>query len=164
MAEKLTISSDPRTRKLQKSYSEGGTAFFKHSKVHSSQGFVKAAGTILALPYPTKGFFQKKQVCQGATEYSRQFQDTPVCYSSMANKPLCAYDPLAYRSRNMQTGPFKLSKHTSSIEFDDGLHFVKKRQFQTTNRTQYTGLPCDPRTNGGILAEQVANRRYLQAK
>jgi len=162
---KMPGTADPKLRKLRKSYSDCGTAFFKDSKVHSSSGFMKAGGTILAIPFPTKGFYHKDPVLDGKTEYSRQFTDAPVCYSSMPKKPLCVYDPLAYRSRNMQSCPPKMNKHTSSLTFESGgLHFQKKRRFVTTHSNEYEGMPCDPRTNGGILAEKCALRRFHQAK
>jgi len=117
-----------------------------------------------AVPYHVKGMPQKKLVLQGDTEYSGQFMMKRECYSSMPNKPLCAYDPLAFRSRNRTCPKQTITKAFSSVKFDDGLFFCKKRQFVTSHHNSYTGLPVDPLSNSGILAEKYALMVAVNAK
>ena len=60
-------------------------------------------------------------------------------YSSMDNKPLRQYDPLAYRSRNA-VGDVKMPRNNSSVIEFTSFDYQKKRRFMTTNQTSYEGL------------------------
>eukprot|EP00397_Hematodinium_sp_SG-2012_P031604 GEMP01033576.1.p2 GENE.GEMP01033576.1~~GEMP01033576.1.p2 ORF type:complete len:161 (+),score=23.14 GEMP01033576.1:57-539(+) len=160
----MVVTRDPQLAKLKRCYSDAGPGFFKNSKLHSSPGFFQIAGTILAMPYPVKGIPQKVEVLDGATEYSSKFRQNPECYSSMANKPLCVYDPLSYRSRNRQSTKVSGAKRGSSLSFDDGLFVDHNRRFVTSHRNFYQGMPCDPRSNDGIISDQYALRVEREQK
>ncbi|CAJ1461585.1 unnamed protein product [Effrenium voratum] len=91
-----------------------------------------------------------------------QFREMPYCYASMDRKPLMPYTPNAFRSRLAVDDAPVPYKNSSTIEFDDGIHTCHKRRFQTTNMTFYTGEPCDPRSNQGVIADHTRFRRFMQ--
>ncbi|OLP80642.1 RNA-binding protein 1 [Symbiodinium microadriaticum] len=92
------------------------------------------------------------------------FREMPYCYASMDRKPLMPYTPNAFRSRLAVDDAPVPYKNASTIEFNDGIHTCHKRRFQTTNATVYTGEPCDPRSNQGVIAAQTRFRKFMQAK
>ncbi|CAD7949540.1 unnamed protein product [Amoebophrya sp. A25] len=159
------LSQDPKLNKLKQKYANAGSGYFKNSAVGSSRGFFQTAGIILARPYKTGAVPSKpKNMSPGQSEYSTQFGPKRYCYSSMDNKPLEPYDPMAYRSRNAQAD-LKLRKNNSSaVSFDQGLFVDKKRQFYTTNSQYLTGDPVTVVSNPGILADQYKIRREQRAK
>lgn len=143
---------------------DAGVNFFKGAKVGSSRGFVTVAGTILAIPHkrassrPATGGMSYTPI---ATEYMHQFRERPYCYCSMDRKPLRPYDPLDYRSRIAIEDIPVPYKNASIVDFNDGIHTCHKKRFNTNHRTFYTGEPCDPRSNQGILAENQVFRKTL---
>eukprot|EP00812_Abedinium_dasypus_P015841 NODE_9506_length_338_cov_200.837456.p2 GENE.NODE_9506_length_338_cov_200.837456~~NODE_9506_length_338_cov_200.837456.p2 ORF type:complete len:84 (-),score=26.81 NODE_9506_length_338_cov_200.837456:87-302(-) len=71
---------------------------------------------------------------------------------------------MALRSRlAVHDVPVKI-KGASQIEFTSGIHTCHQKRFNTTNMTVYTGEPCDPRTNPGILSHSTRFRHQQQAK
>jgi len=82
----------------------------------------------------------------------------------MDNKPLCKYDPLAYRSRNAVADYKAGAPNTSRIKFDHGLHVQERRQFYTTNSQTYLGNPAEPISNPGILSEKYVIARADREK
>merc|ERR1719183_2049899 len=91
----------------------------------------------------------------GQAEYQHKFREQPYCYCSMDNKPLCPYDPLAYRSRlAVEDAPVPY-KNASIVHFDGGITTVHKKRFNTTHGTSFTGEPPDPRSNQGIISDNV---------
>ena len=145
---------DPRMAKLKKQWDQSGASFFRNSHVQSSPGFFMQSGVCLALPLKTLKPVQKPDAKMPVSEYAGKFTEKRYCYSSMDNKPLCPYEPLAYRSRNAEADLQIPYKNSSIVKFDQGLHVMKKRQYHTTNGMNYTGEPCETRTNPGILAEK----------
>lgn len=159
------LALDPKLRKLKKSYSNAGPAFFKNSMVGSSRGFFQTAGTILARPYKTGAVSAKaKSRDVGKSEYSQNYNEKRYCYSSMDNKPLQRYDPLAYRSRNALPDCKIMVNNSSIVQFDQGLHVDKKRQFYTTNGQYLAGAPVSVISNPGILSEQYKILSDARAK
>merc|ERR1740117_656261 len=89
----------------------------------------------------------------GGSEQGHQFRESPYCYASMDRKPLVPYDPNSYRSRLAVDDAPVPFKNASSIEFGGGIHTCHKRRFLTTTGLSYTGEPCDPRSNMGMVAD-----------
>lgn len=141
--------------KLKAKYAQAGPAYFKNTVVGSSRGFFQVQGQILAKPHFT-GAVQasRRSASVGNSEYKAEFGVKRECYSSMDNKPLVKYDPLAYRSRNAVEDHRQRKGNHSSVTFDMGLFVAKKRQFYTTNSQYYQGNPVAVISNPGILAEQ----------
>ncbi|KAF4690847.1 hypothetical protein FOZ60_016819 [Perkinsus olseni] len=88
------------------------------------------------------------------SEYGAQFRDRPLCYSTMAQKPLTSYSPTSMRSRNRQAGVKPPSKNASQIVFNDGINADAKKRFWTTQRTFHNGTPLDLRTHQGIVSRE----------
>jgi len=98
------------------------------------------------------------------SEYQQQFKEKAYCYCSMDKKPLQTYDPLAYRSRiAIEDAPVPY-KNASIVDFQDGMHTCHAKRFHTNHRTFFTGEPCDPRSNQGILAENTQFRRQIMSR
>lgn len=146
-----------------------GVNFFKGAKTGSAQGYISVAGTILAIPHSIPGKRRAQTPTDrprfsGVTEYMQQYKEQAYCYCSMDKKPLQNYHPLAYRSRvAIEDAPVPY-KNASIVDFNDGIHTVHKKRFNTSNRTFYTGEPCDPRSNQGILAENTHFRRQIMSR
>lgn len=141
-----------------------GANFFKDSKVGSTRGYITVAGSILGIPHKTRSrpnTGSSVSLTPMATEYMHQFRERPYCYCSMDKKPLRPYDPLDYRSRIAIEDIPVPYKNASIIDFNEGIHTCVKKRFNTNHRTFYTGEPCDPRTNQGILAENQIFRKTL---
>jgi len=167
-----------RTATPRKRYSPGkgldaassGVNFFKDAQVGSARGYISVAGNILAIPHKIPGR-RRAQTPQangprfnGVTEYMQQYREQHYCYCSMDKKPLQQYNPGAYRSRiAIEDAPVPY-KNASIVDFNDGIHTCHKKRFHTNNRTFYTGEPCDPRSNQGILAENTHFRRSLMSR
>mmetsp|Transcript_18761 Transcript_18761/g.46909 ORF Transcript_18761/g.46909 Transcript_18761/m.46909 type:complete len:171 (-) Transcript_18761:503-1015(-) len=159
------LSADPKIDQLKRKYANAGPSYFKNSAVGSSRGFFQTAGVILARPYKTGAVPAKpKNGNPGSSEYATQFGPKRYCYSSMDNKPLSKYDPMAYRSRNALPDIKLRANNSSTVDFDQGLFVDKKRQFYTTNSQYLTGDPVTVVSNPGILADQYAIRREQRAK
>lgn len=143
-----------------------GANFFKDSKVGSTRGYITVAGTILGIPHKrrTRPPSDHVSLAPMATEYMHQFRERPYCYCSMDKKPLRPYDPLDYRSRIAIEDIPVPYKNASIVDFNEGIHTCMKKRFNTQHRTFYTGEPCDPRTNQGILAENQIFRKSLQGR
>jgi len=156
---------DPKLKKLKQSYANAGPGFFKDSMVGSSRGFFQTAGTILARPYKTGAVAARaKSRDIGKSEYATSYQEKRYCFSSMNNKPLQPYDPLAYRSRNALPDIPIMVNNSSVVSFDQGLHVDKKRQFYTTNGQYFVGEPVSVISNPGILAEHYKLTQERRAK
>eukprot|EP00746_Dinoflagellata_sp_MGD_P007162 gnl/MRDRNA2_/MRDRNA2_114131_c0_seq1.p1 gnl/MRDRNA2_/MRDRNA2_114131_c0~~gnl/MRDRNA2_/MRDRNA2_114131_c0_seq1.p1 ORF type:complete len:167 (+),score=25.49 gnl/MRDRNA2_/MRDRNA2_114131_c0_seq1:72-572(+) len=139
------------------SASDSGVNYFRGSKVGSATGYIAVAGQVLAVPHSRLGRAKSatgpRIRFDGMSEYQTKFREAPYCYCSMDRKPLSAYDPLSYRSRlAVEDAPVPY-KNASIVNFHDGIHTCHKKRFNTTNQTFFTGEPCDPRSNQGILSE-----------
>mmetsp|Transcript_131890 Transcript_131890/g.246645 ORF Transcript_131890/g.246645 Transcript_131890/m.246645 type:complete len:164 (+) Transcript_131890:78-569(+) len=146
--------------------SESGVNYLRGSKVGSSTGYIAVAGSILALPHGTRSrsAASSRARFDAVSEQSHHFREIPHCFASMDRKPLTPYDPLAYRSRlAVDDAPVPV-KNSSTIEFSEGIHTCHKRRFVTTNDQYFTGEPCDPRSNQGVLSENTKWRRFQQSK
>jgi len=158
---------DRKLRSLKKQYAKSGANYFSKSQVGSSQGFFSTAGIMLAIPYKSKAAkgqnISANNKLVGKSEYGSKFTEKRFEYSSMDNKPLTTYDPLAYRSRNAQSEFTVPDKNSSVIEFTSA-DYRKKRRFVTTNMTSYEGLPCATVSNAGILAEDYKIKCGQRAK
>merc|ERR1719171_2302548 len=144
---------------------EAGVNYFRGSKVGSSTGYIAVAGTVLAVPHAKRS---KSQVVStrfdALGEYQHKYREQPYCYASMDSKPLCAYDPLSYRSRlAVEDAPVPY-KNASIVNFHEGHHTCHKKRFHTTHGTYFTGEPPDPRSNQGVKSEATKFRRTRQAK
>eukprot|EP00427_Karlodinium_veneficum_P025110 CAMPEP_0169118746 /NCGR_PEP_ID=MMETSP1015-20121227/31165_1 /TAXON_ID=342587 /ORGANISM="Karlodinium micrum, Strain CCMP2283" /LENGTH=166 /DNA_ID=CAMNT_0009181535 /DNA_START=57 /DNA_END=557 /DNA_ORIENTATION=- len=145
---------------------DAGVNYLRGSKVGSATGYLCVAGSVLALPHGkrSKSMTSSSTRFEGLSEQAHKFREMPHCYASMDKKPLLPYDPLSYRSRlAVDDAPVPL-KNCSTIQFNDGIHTCHKRRFITTNDMAYTGEPCDPRNNQGILAEATQFRRFHSSK
>lgn len=146
-----------------------GVNFFKDSMVGSAAGYISVAGQILAIPHKWPGGRRARTPVEktrftGVTEYMGEYREQNYCYCSMDKKPLQKYDPLSYRSRiAIEDAPVPY-KNASIVDFQDGIHTVHKKRFHTNNRIFYTGEPCDPRSNQGILAENTHFRRKIMSR
>jgi len=145
-----------------------GVNFFKDAKVGSAQGYISVAGNILAIPHKV-GRRRAKTPTErprfsGITEYADKFTEQAYCYCSMDKKPLQSYNPGAYRSRiAIEDAPVPY-KNASIVDFNDGIHTCHKKRFNTSNGGFYTGEPCDPRSNQGILAASTQFRRQIMSR
>lgn len=169
MADTKKSSMTPRTNSKFNpgnalSKEEAGVNYFKGSKVGSATGYIPVAGMVLAVPHKKKSAIAAAQNrFDAAAEYQHKFREQPYCYCSMDSKPLVPYDPLAYRSRlSVEDAPVPY-KNASVVDFHDGIHTCHKKRFVTTHQTHFTGLPCDPRSNQGVLSENTKFRKKQQA-
>lgn len=145
---------------------ESGVNYLRGSKVGSATGYISVAGSILALPHGTRSrsLAGSRTRFDAVSEQADRFREIPHCFASMDRKPLSPYNPLSYRSRlAIDDAPVPV-KNSSTIDFNDGIHTCHKRRFVTTNDQFFTGEPCDPRSNQGILAENTRFRKSQQAK
>merc|ERR1719389_1045767 len=141
---------------------EAGVNYFRGSKVGSSAGHIAVAGIVLAVPHARSKSTTTSQRFEANAEYAHKFREKPYCYASMDSKPLCPYDPLSYRSRlAVEDAPVPY-KNASIVNFNDGIHTCHKKRFVTTHQTQFTGQPCDPRSNQGVVSETTKFRRSQQ--
>eukprot|EP00747_Dinoflagellata_sp_TGD_P163641 gnl/TRDRNA2_/TRDRNA2_182525_c0_seq1.p1 gnl/TRDRNA2_/TRDRNA2_182525_c0~~gnl/TRDRNA2_/TRDRNA2_182525_c0_seq1.p1 ORF type:complete len:184 (+),score=19.53 gnl/TRDRNA2_/TRDRNA2_182525_c0_seq1:76-552(+) len=141
----------------QRTNEDAGVNYLRGSKVGSSTGYLCVAGTILAIPHSTSRSKSTPATTRtrfdANSEHAVQFREMPHCYASMDRKPLVPYDPNSYRSRlAIDDAPVPF-KNASSIEFGNSIHTCHKRRFLTTSQVSYTGEPCDPRSNQGMVAE-----------
>eukprot|EP00933_Yihiella_yeosuensis_P061087 TRINITY_DN63915_c0_g1_i1.p1 TRINITY_DN63915_c0_g1~~TRINITY_DN63915_c0_g1_i1.p1 ORF type:complete len:235 (-),score=26.30 TRINITY_DN63915_c0_g1_i1:381-983(-) len=143
---------------------EAGINYLKGSRVGSAVGYMNVAGSILAIPHGrrTKAPTKDKPRFNAVSEQAARFREMPYCYASMDRKPLMPYHPNAFRSRlAIEDCPVPY-KNASTIDFNDGIHTCRKRRFVTTNSVHFGGEPCDPRTNQGVISEEVRFRRFMQ--
>jgi len=146
--------------------SNSGVNYFRGSRVGSATGYISVAGQVLAVPHPrrSKSTSELRTRFEAASEYQRQFREAPYCYCSMDMKPLCPYDPLSYRSRlAVEDAPVPY-KNASIVNFKEGIFTCHKKHFNTTHGLYFTGEPCDPRSNQGILADSQKIKRFMREK
>lgn len=150
----------------QRTYAETGVNYLRGSKVGSAAGYISVAGTILGLPHGkrSKSCANPRIRFDAVSEQGARYREMPYCYASMDKKPLVPYDPNAYRSRLAIDDAPVPYKNASTIEFNGGIGMCHKKRFTTTHQTQFTGEPCDPRSNQGILSESTKFRRTQQSK
>mmetsp|Transcript_101557 Transcript_101557/g.262491 ORF Transcript_101557/g.262491 Transcript_101557/m.262491 type:complete len:175 (-) Transcript_101557:157-681(-) len=168
-----SLTSTPRmtsprlTTELHKRpMTESGANYLKGSKVCSSTGYVTVAGTILGIPHGRRpqSVGTPRLRFKAMSEQAGTYREQPYCFASMDRKPLTPYDPNAFRSRLAVDDAPVPYKNSSTIEFNDGLHCCHKKRFTTTNTTFFTGEPCDPRTNPGVISASTRFKRTQQAK
>mmetsp|Transcript_44305 Transcript_44305/g.79601 ORF Transcript_44305/g.79601 Transcript_44305/m.79601 type:complete len:188 (-) Transcript_44305:91-654(-) len=157
-----------RSAFAKRTIAEAGVNYLKGAKVGSVTGYFMVSGTIIGKPHPAgrKGSSTPtpRTRFDSVSEMAAGFREMPYCYASMDRKPLMPYTPNAFRSRLAVDDAPVPYKNSSTIEFNDGIHTCHKRRFQTTNATVYTGEPCDPRSNQGVIAEETRFRKFMQAK
>eukprot|EP00437_Effrenium_voratum_P037063 CAMPEP_0181474800 /NCGR_PEP_ID=MMETSP1110-20121109/40850_1 /TAXON_ID=174948 /ORGANISM="Symbiodinium sp., Strain CCMP421" /LENGTH=186 /DNA_ID=CAMNT_0023600007 /DNA_START=20 /DNA_END=580 /DNA_ORIENTATION=- len=159
-------AASARSAFAKRTIEEGGVNYLKGAKVGSVTGYLMVSGTIVGKPHTRgrRGSSTPRTRFDAISEMAAQFREMPYCYASMDRKPLMPYTPNAFRSRLAVDDAPVPYKNSSTIEFDDGIHTCHKRRFQTTNMTFYTGEPCDPRSNQGVIADHTRFRRFMQAK
>jgi len=123
-----------------------------NSTIRSCTGVVRGRdGQYFAIPFRPQ--LKQQQRCQSAkpggrgggmrptTEYSNNFTDRPVCYSSMDYKPLVRYDSAAQRSRNYQANCQMPYKNSSIIQFGSKvMDYNPRSQYKTVNKLSYEGF------------------------
>jgi len=143
---------------------EAGVNYLKGSKVGSTTGYLCVGGTIVGLPHGRRATTPRGTTPRGGhgtprfnglSESGSQFREMPYCYASMDRKPLTPYAMHSHRSRLAVDDAPVPYKNASTIEFNGGIHTCHKKRFMTTNSLAFTGEPCDPRSNPGIVSESV---------
>eukprot|EP00929_Paragymnodinium_shiwhaense_P033930 TRINITY_DN18536_c0_g1_i1.p1 TRINITY_DN18536_c0_g1~~TRINITY_DN18536_c0_g1_i1.p1 ORF type:complete len:166 (-),score=10.31 TRINITY_DN18536_c0_g1_i1:236-733(-) len=153
----------PRTRTA----AEAGVNYLRGSKVGSATGYICVGGSILGIPHGKK---RPKSMSSTGTKFasnseaSSQFKEMPYCYASMDRKPLTPYEPNSHRSRLALDDAPVPYKNSSAIEFNAGIHCCHKKRFLTSSQLAYTGEPCDPRSNQGMISESVKWQREQRSK
>mmetsp|Transcript_43318 Transcript_43318/g.137767 ORF Transcript_43318/g.137767 Transcript_43318/m.137767 type:complete len:160 (-) Transcript_43318:71-550(-) len=151
---------------VKRSHQEAGANYLRGSKVGSATGYITVAGTILGMPHQlrSKSAASPRIRFDAVSEHAHKFRETSLCFASMDRKPLTPYDPNSHRSRlAVDDAPIPY-KNASTVHFNDGMYTCEKRRFMTTNNVHFTGEPCDPRSNHGIISHSTKFRRSQQAK
>mmetsp|Transcript_28653 Transcript_28653/g.77670 ORF Transcript_28653/g.77670 Transcript_28653/m.77670 type:complete len:156 (-) Transcript_28653:233-700(-) len=154
------------TELTKRTHQEAGRNYLKGSKVGSATGYVSVAGTILGLPHGprSRSAASPRLRFDTVSEHQHKFREMPYSYASMDGKPMSPYNPNAYRNRLAVDDAPVPFKNASALDFDNGMFKCEKRRFLTTNAVHYTGAPCDPRTNQGIISHSTKFSRSQQAK
>uniref|UniRef100_A0A0G4I0G3 Uncharacterized protein n=1 Tax=Chromera velia CCMP2878 TaxID=1169474 RepID=A0A0G4I0G3_9ALVE len=146
-----------------------GYRFFDNTRVRTSIGKINIGGTMYAVPFITSRTKTPEKLghhnrMSSASEYQKQFDRKPYCFSSMNRKPLTPYRQHAFRSRLAVADPLTPAWNESRIKIQHRFGTCEKRRFVSNHRNEYRGEGGDPRTNTGIVSYTTKWRHHLAAK